>query len=179
MTDTASQLRKRRDAFRLTSDLMMDLVAGRSTYVVLRSLFARQADIPDHVQTAAARLCLFHAIVSLSKWVELYDRYKHVIPDEVRDQAKKLRAEVNGRGIVEFRNKVVGHVWDLDQQRALSNLETEERLQTITRSDVAAFLDWAGDPEPTAGGESAALVIERVRDSIRERYGLTDDDLHR
>jgi hypothetical protein len=158
---------------------MMDLVAGRSVYVVLRTLFARQTTIPDSVETAAARLCLFHAIVSLSKWAELYDRYKDVIPDEVRDEAKRLRAEVVARGILEFRNKVVGHVWDLDRHRALSNAEIEERLQAITRSDVASFLDWAGNPEPDSTDESAALVIERVRDSIRNHYGLTDDDLHR
>jgi hypothetical protein len=117
--------------------------------------------------------------MSLSKWVELYDRYRDVIPESVRADAKALRVDIDSRGIVEFRNKVAGHIWDRELKRALSNAEIEGRLRAITRSDVATFLDWSGNPEPETGTQSAALLIEQVRNAIRDQYNFADADLHR
>src|SRR5438094_3230918 len=124
-----------REAFRLASDLMIDLVAGTQTYYILARRFD-EVPTPDHVRTAITRLCLFHTIITLSKWTELYERYKAIIPKDVRDTAKKLRNEIDHRGIVEFRNKVVGHIWDNDLRRALTNDEVQGRLDTITKSNV-------------------------------------------
>ncbi len=172
-----AQLRRPREAFRLANDLMTDLVAGTTTYSIFQRQFEREP-VPDHVRVAVTRLCLFHAVMCLSKWAELYDKYKDVIPESVRADAKRLRGDVAGRGIVAFRNKVAGHVWDRDLKRALSNAEVEHRLSQITRSNVATFLDWSGNPEPPAGTESAALVIENVRNAIRDKYRFGDGDLH-
>jgi hypothetical protein len=171
---------KQREAFRLANDLMTDLVTGGSAYVVFQSLFERNpAAVPDHVRTAATRLCLFHAIITLSKWVELYDRYRDVIPTDVKELAKHLRKEITDRGIMAFRNKVVGHVWDDDQRRALTNAEVEERVIALAGSDVATFLRWAAEPLSATNTTSPVAIIETVRDSIRQSYGLTDQDLNR
>ena len=172
------QLRKAREAFRLANDLMLDLVAGTSAYTILKAQLRRTRDVPDHVDTAVFRLCLFHTITTLSRWVELYDRYKDVIPPDVRPASKSLRAQVKTRGIVDFRNKVVGHIWDLEQHRALSNTEVQQRLNAITSSDYAGFFEWAGDPDAPSSAPSAAQVIERVRDSLRSVHSFTDGDLH-
>ena len=171
---------KQREAFRLANDLMTDLLTGGSAYVVFQTLFQRNADaVPDHVRTAATRLCLFHAVITLSKWVELYDRYKGVIPANVKEIAKQLRGEIYNRGIMAFRNKVVGHIWDDDQHRALTNAEVEERVSALAGSNVAAFLRWAAEPQSATNTTSPVAIIERVRDSIRDSYGLTDEDLTR
>jgi len=172
--------RKSREAFRLASDLMMDLVAGSQAYATLQRVFDQHPEaLPDHVRVAVTRLCLFHAIISLTKWTELYDRYKDVIPSDVREVAKALRMEIDQRGIVEFRNKVVGHIWDDALGRALTNDEVEERLTSLTRSDVKGFLEWVNNTRSDDNSATAVAAVEAVRDRIREVYGLTDADLHR
>src|SRR5712691_8931926 len=171
---------KAREAFRLANDLMMDLIAGSQAYAIFQRGFDQGPNQPpEHLRVAVNRLCLFHAIVSLTKWTELYDRYKDVIPPDVRDAAKGLRKEIEQRGIVEFRNKVVGHIWDDDQGRALTNDEVEERLTRLTRSDVRGFLEWVNNTGSEDNTGTAAGVIEAVRERIREVHKLTDADLHR
>ena len=167
-----------REAFRLGSDLMMDLVAGTQTYYILARRFD-EVPTPDHVRTAITRLCVFHTIITLSKWVELYGRYRAIIPMDVRDTAKKLRNEIDERGIVEFRNKVVGHIWDADLQRALTNEEVQDRLDVITKSNVAGFFAWINDGRLEDNPNTAVGMIEIVRDRIRDEYGLSDADLQR
>ncbi len=167
-----------REAFRLASDLMMDLVAGTQTYYMLARRFD-EVPTPDHLRTAITRLCLFHTIITLSKWTEFYDRYKAIIPGDIRDTGKRLRKELDERGIVEFRNKVVGHIWDDDLRRALTNDEVEERLGVITKSNVAGLFAWVNDGRLEDNPNTAVGMIELVRDRIRQEYGLSDADLHR
>jgi len=171
-----NNVRLTREAFRLASDLMMDLVAGTQTFYLLSQRFDA-LPAPEVVRTSVTRLCLFHTIITLSKWTEFYDRYKAIIPEDMRDTAKTLRKEIHDRGIVEFRNKVVGHLWDEDQRRALTNAEIEDRLNELTRGDIPAFLKWVHDGKQAPSAETAAGMIEQVRDRIREDYGLSDDDL--
>ena len=107
----------------------------------------------------------------------LYDRYLDVIPLDVPDVAKALRKDIEERGIVEFRNKVVGHIWDYDQGRALSNNEVEQRMPHVTRSDVRGFLEWVNNTGSSDNSGTVAGVVELVRERIREAYKLTDADL--
>ena len=178
MPGPPNQDRMVREAFRLASDLMMDLVAGTQIYYLLTRRFP-ELEVPDHVRVAVTRLCLFHTIISLSKWVELYDRYLSIIPLDSRDIAKSLKKEVEERGIVDFRNKVVGHIWDDDQGRALTNAEVAQRLDVITKSDVAGLFKWVNDGKLEPNPKTATGMIEHVRDRIREAYSLSDDDLHK
>ncbi len=171
--------RKSREAFRLSNDLMMDLIAGSQVYALFQRGFDQGPNQPpDHLRVAVNRLCLFHAIVTLTKWTELYDRYVDVIPLDVRDVAKRLRKEIEERGIVEFRNKVVGHVWDTDEDRALTNSEVEERLSRLTKSEVRGFLEWVNNTGSEDNAGTAAGVIEAVRECIREVHKLSDADLN-
>jgi len=101
-----------------------------------------------------------------------------VIPFDVRNVAKRLRREIEEGGMVEFRNKVVGHVWDKDEGRALTNSEVEERLSRLTKSDVRGFLEWVNNTGSEDNAGTAASVIEAVRERIREVYNLSDADLN-
>ena len=171
---------KQRDAFRLANDLTMDLTSGSTIYSTIQVIFDRgNTQVPDHVRTSVTRMCLFHVILTLAKWTEFYDRYKDVIPSGVRDIAKRLRKDILARGILDFRNKVVGHVWDEEHRRALTNAEVEERLNAFIGSGVKDFLKWAADPDATTDTNRPLIVIEAVRDAIRSTYHLTDADLHR
>jgi len=183
MSARPNLLVKAREAFRLSNDLMMDLMTGMQAYRTFQLLFARTPAL-EPIPTQTNRLCLFHIIFSLAKWIEFYDRYLDVIPDDTRQQAKSLKKEIENRGIAEFRNKVVGHIWDTETKRALTNSEIGERLSQVIAPDVATFMAWVNDPNddgqhPDEGRhpDTVASIIERVRDRIREVNGFTDEDL--
>jgi hypothetical protein len=172
------QISKQRDAFRLTNDLLHDLISGFGVYTSLRIIFDQSpTPIPEDVRTAVKRMSLFHIILTLAKWVEFYDRYRAVIPADVRDIAKDLRNDVQSRGIVRFRNNVVGHIWDDEQGRALTNAEVEERLYGFIDAGFGDFMSWAADADSSAP-DRPVHVIEKVRDAIRAAYKLTDADLN-
>jgi hypothetical protein len=169
---------KAREAYRLSNDLMTDLVSGAHAYSLLLKRFeGLSGQVPDQARIALTRLCLFHAIITLAKWSELYDRYKGVIPADIRDAAKDLRSRINDRGIVDFRNKVAGHVWDKDQRRPLTNAEVQHRLDAVTGSDVPTFLRWITDTESPENPFPAVRIIESVRDRLAAANGFTDADL--
>ena len=174
-----AQLARQREAFRLTNDLLNDLISGTSIYTTLRLLLGQQSPpVSEEVITGVKRMSLFHVILTLSKWAEFYDRYKAFIPNTVKDIAKDLGKYIKDRGIVSFRNTVVGHVWDSEQKRALTNDEVEQRIQALMPAGgFAAFMVWAGSESVTPN--KPIFVIESVRDAIRDTYNLTDDDLHR
>ena len=169
---------KGREAFRLSNDLLHDLVSGASAHTVFETVFDRNpVQVPVDVRTAATRMCLFHVIITLAKWTEFQKRYRDVIPAEVAGRAKDLSKEIAARGIVAFRNKVVGHIWDNDSQRALTSGEIQERLNAFVPGGARPFLKWAGDPLAGDDVKRPPSVIEAVRDAIKTAYGLTDADL--
>ena len=167
---------KARDAFRLASDLMMDLIGGMRAYDMFQQHFAVRPP-REPVPSQVNRLCLFHLIITLSKWKEFYDRYRDVIPEDVRDVAKTLSKVIEAKGILDFRNKVVGHVWDEDARRALTATEIEQRLKVVLHPGLKEFMTWVNDPNDNLFPRTAASVIERVRDRIRELHSFTDADL--
>jgi len=173
------QATKRRDAFRLANELHHDLVTAPTLHTVVQTLFDHSA-VPDldTVRVAVTRMCLFHAVLTLAKWTELYDRYRDTIPAAVADRAKDLRKEIQRRGIVDFRNNVVGHVWDDERHRALTNAEVEQRIIAFVGGGVADFLAWAGDPSLDDDLRRPVFVIEQVRDAFKSSYGFTDSDLN-
>ena len=155
---------------------MMDLIAGTRAHQALRRLF-----LPDppsaSLMSQVNRLCLFHLIITLSKWTEFYDRYRDVIPPDVTEPAKVLRKQIRDRGIPGFRNKVVGHIWDDDSKRALTNAEIERRLNPLLAPNLDAFMNWINDSYQNPFPTTAVSVVERVRDRIREVHHFTDADL--
>jgi len=64
--------------------------------------------------------------VTLAKWIEFYDHYKVLIPEEIKGKCKQLRNELERRGVRKFRNEVVGHIWSDKHDRPLMPKEIEE-----------------------------------------------------
>ena len=84
------------EAFRFLNDYVGDLVAGtRSVELFETSPFF--ANVSDSMRVMLRRMCLSHLVVTLSKWGEVYDRYRDVFPDDVlqpyRDLLKLIRKE--------------------------------------------------------------------------------------
>jgi len=67
------------EAFRILNSFVGDLVAGTRSLELFESPgFSSRLD--QNVQRVLRRMCLSHLVITLSKWAELYDRYKGVKP---------------------------------------------------------------------------------------------------
>lgn len=118
------------EAVRILNDFVGDLVAGTRSMEVFESP-GFSSKIGANTQLILRRMCLSHLVVTLSKWAELYDSYKAVIPSETRAACLKLRKEIDARGIRDFRNTVVGHIWDSELKRPLMRSEVDTRLAKV------------------------------------------------
>ncbi|QJR37161.1 hypothetical protein HKW67_17370 [Gemmatimonas groenlandica] len=159
-----------REAYQLLNSAVLDLVCGTGVIDLYNSPRI-QSVITSDVELGVTRMTLSHLILTLSKINEVYRRYKALIPQDVSKQFKSLQREIQSRQVVEFRNKVVGHIWDDDLNRPLLDREILAILNTVTGGDTEAFLRWinpASDPSPG----SVVGTVERVRDSIGRTYEI-------
>jgi hypothetical protein len=154
----------------------MDLNGGAQVYRTFTLMFAEHPP-SEPIPTQVNRICAFHVILALAKWVELYDRYRAVIPVDTKDLAKGLRSSIVGKGIPSFRNKVVGHVWDKDKAAPLTPDEVDRRFEGVVGVHLADFMEWACATTSPSPINTAAGVIEHVRDRLGEEHSFTSRDL--
>jgi len=123
------------------------------------------------------KMALSFLFLTLAKWIEFYDRYHVLIPPDVRTTCQQLRKELDRRGVREFRNKVVGHVWSKKHCRPLSLSEIEELDRKITKGDLSAFQKWINDSSNNHLGTTIVGTSEAVRDEIRKKWSFSDQEL--
>ncbi len=161
----------------MANDLHLDLITATQTYLHFQRLFAVNPPT-DMIRTGTNRLCLWYLLLTLSKWIEFYDRYKAIIPSDAQDHAKNLRKTIYNKGIQDFRNKVIGHIWDDTTKSPITIEEGDKQLQRILGSDdIDGFMRWINDPDGNQFPENAVMVVQRVRDRIQEFNGFTANDL--
>jgi len=164
------------EAFRMLNDFVGDLVAGTRSLEVFESP-AFASKLGENTQLILRRMCLSHVVVTLSKWAELYDRYRAVIPNGQREACLSLRKEIDTRGIRDFRNAVVGHIWDDTLKRPLVRSEVDERLARVLGDSQQAFLAWINNPVSNDFPKTVVAICEAARESIRAEHGLNDAEL--
>ena len=171
------RIRKAREAFRLANDLQLDLLTGTRVYDLLqRRLSEHHAS--ETIEIGIRRMCLWYVILTLSKWIEFYDKYKAFIPSEVQDEAADLRRVIEQRGIRDFRNNTVGHIWDDKTNMPLTIEEGQARVQSILGSeDIDGFMRWVNDPKENQFPRNVISIVERVRDGIKQANGFAATDL--
>jgi hypothetical protein len=108
------------------NDLIGDFVSG---VALLREYDAqvRAGKKSPLLMVTVQKICLFHLVLSLTKFTEFHERFHQVIPSEHRDVVKGLLRSINQKGVRDFRNKCVGHIWDNDQGRPLIHSEIMAR----------------------------------------------------
>ncbi|HWQ68611.1 MAG TPA: hypothetical protein VN494_01425 [Patescibacteria group bacterium] len=164
------------EAYRLLNDYVGDLVAGTRSLELFETspLFA---NVSDSMRVVLRRMCLSHLVVTLSKWGEVYDRYRDVFPDDILQLCCDLRKELDRRGVRNFRNTVVGHIWDKKLRRTLTVSEVESRLRLVIGDDLALFRAWINNPVRNDFPHTVVAVCERIRDRLGEQHGLGSADL--
>ena len=99
------------EALRFLNEYVGDLVAGtRSLEIFDTSLLA---NLSDSMKLVLRRMCVSHLVVTVSKWGEVYDRHKDILPKDTLQACRDLRKELDRRGVRHFRSTVVGHIWDI------------------------------------------------------------------
>jgi hypothetical protein len=174
---TLGNLRERAiEAFWILNDFIRDLIGGTKAI--------DHFDTPKFKAGATEQVLQFYnnmaesfLFITLAKWIEFYDKYKQIIPSGQRDVCKQLRNELERRGIKDFRNKVVGHIWSDDHSRPLLPSEIEELGQKITKGHRSNFLKWINDPANNSLGTTIVGTSEAVRNEIQKYWSLSEKEL--
>jgi hypothetical protein len=129
-------------AIRLLNDLMCDLLASKGSFRIYQTAYFRKKLKPKN-KAILFRMHIFYILLSLAKLNEFYKKYKQCIPKDLRTRAKEIfQKEIESRGIISFRNKVVGHLHDKKTNQPLEIADINKRLNTIIGPDLNDFLLW-------------------------------------
>jgi hypothetical protein len=158
------------------NDFVGDFVGGVMLFREWEIQF-KAGRVPEMLMVNVQKICLSHLVLGLCKFVEFYERFRNVIPFEHRDVCKGLVREIKQKGVVEFRNKCVGHIWDTSLHRPLIHSEIMTRLNRLTSCNLSGFLDWINNPKANTFPSTVVSIIETVRDALMSQHGITQDEI--
>ena len=163
---------KAKQAFDVLNEFIVDLITGsRSIEIFESKSFRRQNNSVPH--TARIRMCYSHIFVALAKWIEFYEHFQSIIPSDCHSECKGLYNEIKKLGIVQFRNKRVGHIWDKKQNRPWTTEETNAYFNSILSDNPNIFLKWINDPSNNSFPNTVVSIVEKTRDRIQQEYSLS------
>ena len=166
------------EANKILNDLIGDLVIGTRTIDHLfHPLLSSQVDKPYKI--GITRLCIFHIIITLTKYIEFYKHFKIIIPKDALNNCKDLVNILQKKQIIEFRNKVVGHIWNNDRNAPITDREHDILLQHIYGGDFNSFLLWINDQKDNVFPKTVISIIENVKKKIAESYKIDDSEIFR
>lgn len=164
------------EAFWILNDFVGDLICATQAFEYFDTPKFK-AGATEQVLRIYNKMADSFLFVTLAKWIEFYDRYHVLIPPDARSICEQLRDELDQRGVREFRNKVVGHMWSKKYRRPLLPSEIDDLDRKITKGDAKAFLRWINDPNNNRLGATVVGTSEAVRDAIKEKWSLSEQDL--
>lgn len=162
------------EAVRILNDFIADAVVGTRSIEIFDRL-ARNRELSEGTKVGIARMCYFHLILLLAKWAEFYDKYRSVIPADCANECRALNKKIKAIGVVEFRNKYIGHIWNNDTKQPLSSKDVSSYMETITAGDGAAFLRWVNDSGDNSYSLTVVGIISHIRDRLRAEYEIVNE----
>lgn len=164
------------DAINVLNDLVNDLVAGTMVFENYQSRFAMGKFSQPGI-VAVQKMCVSHLILGLNKLCEFWEVFHRLVPAELRPELKALVSELERRGIKEFRNTVVAHVWDRKRRRARTQSEVIAQLNQISAGNPGGFLMWLNNPNDNAYPKTVVSIVQTLRDHLRELHGVNADEI--
>lgn len=164
------------EAYWILNDFIGDLIGGTRALEYFETPKFK-AGATEQVLRIYNKMADSFIFLTLGKWIEFYDRYHLLIPVDLRPICKQLRNELDRRGVREFRNIVVGHIWSKKHSRPLLAREIEELDRRITKGDPNAFLKWINDPSNNQLGATIVGTSEAVRDAVKNKWSLSKQEL--
>ena len=164
------------EAFWILNDFIGDLIGATCAFEYFETPKFR-AGATDQVLRIYNKMADSFLFLTLAKWIEFYDRYHVLIPADLSPTCDQLRNELDQRGVREFRNKAVGHIWSKKHRRPLLPNEIEALDRKIIKGDAKAFLKWINDPNNNRLGATIVGTSEAVRDAIKAKWSLSEREL--
>lgn len=164
------------DAIYVLNDLFYDIVAGTMVFENYQSKFLN-GEFTQAGIVAVQKMCVSQLVLGLNKLCEFWDVFHGLVPAEQRTELKALIAELQRRGIKEFRNTVVAHVWDSKNRRIRTQYEAIALLNKISADDPGGFLRWLNNPSDNTYPKTVLSIVVTLRDSLRETYGVNTDEI--
>ena len=161
-------------------DILNDFIADCIAPVNVFKDYLIKWDGDDSKQSslvAVYRLCMSQIILTLFKWVEFYEKYHDLIPENMRDDCKMLLKRVKARDIEYFRNSCIGHIWNKEKNRPLHNSEIEELLNKITLNHVGKFMKWVNDSDNNSYPNTVVSIVESLRDTIATKNSVSYEEV--
>lgn len=159
----------------------MDLVFAIGFYRALQTPPFAKYNTTGVITLGANRILVSHILVSLHKVVELYERYRSVMPPEAANEMRVLRRELKARGVSEFRHKVVGHIWDSNRKRPLTAREVDDALDRVTKGSAEGLLDrflsWIANIEYPQRPNTVAGILNSTKDAIMREHRILAEEL--
>jgi hypothetical protein len=159
------------EAVRILNQFIGDFTVG-TRGLEIYELPRIAAHVSPRIRKGLNRMAISYLVISLAKWEEFSRRYRAILPDDSIDACRSLRKKVIDRGIVDFRNKVVGHIVDDDTKGALTYSEIDQRLDRVLNGSLEDFLVWINNPAENTFPNSVVAITEHVRDRLQDRYGI-------
>ena len=158
------------------NDFVGDFVGSVNLFRVFETQF-KAGLVPEMLMVNVHKICLSHLVLGLCKFVEFYSRFHKVIPSEHREACKGLVREIKQKGVVEFRNKCVGHIWDKELDRPWIHSEIMTRLNRLTGANLSGFLDWINNPNANNFPYTVVSIVETVKDTLISQHSITQDEI--
>lgn len=164
------------DAADVLNDFISDFVTG---VMVFREYSAhlRAGKLSLEMMVGVQKMCLSNVVLAFAKFDEFWKHYHDVVPLEHREACKSILKAVHTRKITEFRNRVVGHIWNTTAQRPLRHSEIMQALDFMTANDFEGFLNWVNNPEANTYPSTVVSVVEAVRNTIVSAYGIRPEEI--
>jgi hypothetical protein len=158
---------RHQDAVSILNMLILDTMVGLRSLDIFGAIDDK-SPLSANMRAGLTRLSTTHLVLALAKWMEFYERYKHLIPERTAANTKTVYNNLKRRGVRDFRSKVVGHIWDEDVGKPLSEDDTQEWLARVIGPDEAAFNRWIYNPGATDRRSDLVGLSEEIRDALRK-----------
>ncbi len=161
------------DAIDILNDLMNEIMTGVEVYN--HYLVKHKAGIISFDGMASAqRLCFTSIFLALNKIREFNRRYLRIVPEYYRVSLKELQDIIVERGIPDYRDHCIGHIWDSSANQPVKHSEVNRRLSVIIGGKTVDFLNWL---HITGKTETVAGILEAVRDALMTEYSVGHDEI--
>ena len=84
---------------------------------------------------------------------------------------------LKNKKIVEFRNKVVGHVWDKDKRAPITDEEHDNYIKQIYGGNFESFLLWVNNPGNNIYPKTVVSIVEYTKNKIAKDYNIIDAEV--
>lgn len=164
------------EAYQILNDLIGDIVVSTRTIKIYESKKYKPLMTAVY-KIAVTRLCVFQIVLSLNKILEFNRHYRSFVPNEMSDCWKIMIKEINSRGVKKFRNTLVGHIWNKQTKRPISNKEHNEFENQLYRGDFNGFLLWINNPNDNTFPKTFISIVETAKKKIAEDYKIVDSEI--